>query len=149
MTMVGGIENSNSIILPVATRTRRKGLKLGGTARASGATSLTSTVKAVQWDKSYSSLEVPIQVRYKSGNAHRIFSELGTGASSATARLLNTAAGGSGSTVYTSMASATWSEWENVNANYENTGTSLVLGFIAGKGGIFRYEVQTMPVAKP
>lgn len=149
MAIVGGIENVHGIILPVATRTRRKGLKLGGTARASGATSLTSTVKAVQWDKSYSSTEIPIQVRFKTANAHRIFSELGTGASSATARLLNTGAGGSGSTVYTSIASATWSEWENVHANYQATGTSCVLCYIAGKGGIWRYEVQTMPIAKP
>lgn len=146
MAMTGGIENVHGSLLPVATRTRRKGLKLAGTARASGATSLTSTAKAVQWDKSYSSTEIPIQVRYKTNLAHRIFSELGTVASSATARLLST--GGGGSTVYTSMASATWSEWENVQGNYQNTGTSLVLGYIAGQGR-WRYEVQTLPVVKP
>ena len=147
MALIGGVQSENGYILPVATRTRRKGLKLGGTARASGATSLTSTAKAVQWDASYSSNEVPIEVRYRTGNAHRIFSELGTVGSNAVARLLGN--GGSGSTVYTSTASATWSEWEAVYANWAATGSSQVLGYIAGKGGIWRYEVRTLPKTKP
>lgn len=144
MPTIGGVQTETGELLPVATRTRRKGLKMGGTARASGATSLASTVKALQWDKTYSSTEVPVQVRFRTGNAHRIFSELGSVGSNATARLLGN--GGSGSTVYTSTASATWSEWENVYANYVNTGASCVLCYIAGKGGIFRYEVLTMPI---
>jgi hypothetical protein len=147
MPMIGGIENVHGHLLPVMTRTRRKGLIYNTTARASRATSLASIVSPlpIRWDRSTYSTEIPVQIRWKSaGGANKWFSELGSTASNIRARLVS----GSSSLVYTSLASNTWSEYENVAHNYANTGTSNVLGYIAGRG-LFSYEVLTMPLARP
>lgn len=141
---VSGIGDGRSFIFNVGTRTRRRGLKLAGTARSSRATSLTSTAKAVQWDAATYPNEMPLQVRYKTANAHRIFSEIGAEGSTATSRLFS----GAGSTVYTDTASAVWSAWENVGTNFgaksEDGVHSNVLGYVAGTG-LWQYEVQTVP----
>ena len=149
---VGGEQTSRGAVFPVATRTRRRGLLVGGTAHASGATSILSTVTAIQWDQSAFSNEVPLQARFRTtGHGNRLSGELGAEGSSVTARLLS----GGGSLVYTSTNSATWTDWENVSTNFrsksDDDAESNVLCYLWASGSAtpnLQYEVQTVPRQK-
>lgn len=145
---VGGVDTiDGKYVLPIATRTRRRGLKLNGTAVRSRGVSLAATMQPLTWDQSFSSLEMPVEIRTKAAGAHRLISDLGNVASNASARLIS---GAGVSTNYTSLASATWSEWEKVSENWRKTvaSGSCVLCYIAG-GQLFSYEVRTLPLGRP
>ena len=148
----GGVGTPGGAIFQVGTRTRRRGLKFGGTARASGVHSLNSTMAAVQWDTSTYSNEIPLLARFMTvTNNFRYTGELGVEGSTALSRL--TSGGGSG--VYSSTAAAAWGGWENVAANFnvksEDGAQSNVIGYIgctsAAQARVF-YEVQTVPKMK-
>ncbi len=130
---------------PIATRTRRTGLILSSSSVGSRVTSLTAAALPIRWDASTYSNEVPLQVRFKAENAMRLFSDLGTEGSSEISRLIVGSV--PGSTTYTSIASATWSEFEDVVENFRSTSedgaSSNVLCYVAGTG-LFSYEVRTV-----
>lgn len=149
---VTGAGDGKNVVFQVATRTRRRGLKFGGTARSSGRHSLNSTMAAVQWDNSTYSNEVPLLMRFLSvTNGHRFTGEIGVEGSTATSRLTL----GGTSLVFTSNAAATWGNWEAVSHNHyaksEDGVQSHVLGYIgctsSAQARIF-YEVQTVPKVK-